>query len=131
MTALTATPGHGSPIGAPATRPVRSRHLVSVPTGETVQERAAGGLRITRRGRLALTLTTLAVASIASAGIAVGGPAASTPEVTVEPGQTLTAIAEAEMGDVPTREAVAQIQLANGLSSSHVHAGQTLTIPTH
>lgn len=130
MTALTATPGHGSPISAPGARPVRSRHLVSVPTGETVPERAKGGLRITRRGRLALTLTTLAAATVASAGIAVGGPAMATPEVTVQEGQTLTSIAEAEMADVPTREAVAQIQLANGLSSSHVHAGQTLTIPT-
>lgn len=129
MTALTATPGHGSPIGAPAARPARSRHLVSVPTGDAVPERTAGGLRITRRGRLALTLTTLAAASIASAGIAVGGPAAAAPEVTVEEGQTLSSIAEAEMADVPTREAVAQIQMANGLSSSHVHAGQTLTIP--
>lgn len=130
MTALTATPGQGSPIGAPAARPVRSRHLVSVPTGEAAPGQAKGGVRITRRGRLALTLTTLVAATAASAGIAVGGPATATPEVTVEEGQTLTSIAEAEMADVPTREAVAQIQLANGLSSSHVHAGQTLTIPT-
>ena len=88
------------------------------------------GLRITRRGRLAMTTTTLAVASIAGAGMAFGGPGADAPEVTVERGQTLSSIAEAEMAGVPTHEAVTQIQVANDLTSSHVHVGQTLTIPT-
>ncbi|HIZ97746.1 MAG TPA: LysM peptidoglycan-binding domain-containing protein [Candidatus Janibacter merdipullorum] len=129
MTALTAAPGHGSPIGAPASRSARSRHLVSVPTGEAVRPRVTG-LRITRRGRLAMTTTTLAVASIAGAGMAFGGPGADAPEVTVERGQTLSSIAEAEMAGVPTHEAVTQIQVANDLTSSHVHVGQTLTIPT-
>ena len=50
--------------------------------------------------------------------------------VTVERGQTLSSIAEAEMAGVPTHEAVTQIQVANDLTSSHVHVGQTLTIPT-
>lgn len=130
MTALTATHGHGAPIGVPAARPTRSRHLVSVPTGEAVPEQAAGGVRITRRGRLALTMTVLAVATVAGAGMAFGGPSAATPEVTVEQGQTLTSIAEAEMAGVPTREAVTQLQLANDLSSTHVHVGQSLTIPS-
>lgn len=130
MTALTAAPGHGSPIGAPAARPARSRHLVSVPTGASVPERRGGGLRLTRRGRLAMTTTTLAVASIAGAGMAFGGPSGAAPEVTVERGQTLSSIAEAEMAGVPTREAVTQLQMANGLSSSHVHVGQTLVVPT-
>lgn len=131
MTALTAARSHvGSPIGAPAARPARTRHLVSVPTGESIAAQAKGGLRLTRRGRLAMTTTTLAVATVAGAGMALGGPASAAQEVTVERGQTLGSIAEAEMGGVPTREAVTQIQLANGLSSSHVHMGQTLTIPT-
>jgi LysM repeat protein len=30
---------------------------------------------------------------------------------------------------LPTRDAVARIQLANGLNSSQVHAGQVLLIP--
>jgi len=129
MTALTAARHHvGSPVGAPA-RPARARHLVSVPTGEAVPEGAKGGLRLTRRGRLAMT-TTVAVASVAGAGLALAGPAAAPQEVTVEPGQTLGSIARAEMSGVPTGEAVTQLQLANGLSSTHVHAGQTLTIPT-
>ncbi len=129
MTALTAAPGHRSPIGVPAARPARSRHLVSVPTGAAVPERTRGALRITRRGRLAMTTTGLAVATVVSAGLAFGGPATAEPEVTVGQGETLTSIARAEMSDVPTGEAVAQLQMANGLSSSHVHVGQTLTIP--
>lgn len=131
MTALTATRSHvGAPIGAPAARPARSRHLVSVPTGESVAAQAKGGLRLTRRGRLAMTTTTLAVATVAGAGMAFGGSGGGAPEVTVEQGQTLGSIAEAEMSGVPTREAVMQLQVANGLTSSHVHSGQTLTIPT-
>lgn len=130
MTALTAARHHVGSIGAPAVRPARSRHLVSVPTGEAVSERAKGGLRLTRRGRLAMTMTTLAVATVAVAGMAFGGPAATPQQVTVEQGQTLGSIAEAELAGVPTREAVTQLQLANGLTSTHVHAGQTLTIPT-
>lgn len=131
MTALTATRSHvGSPIGVPAARPARSRHLVSIPTGESVAAQTQGGLRLTRRGRLAMTTMTLAVATVAGAGMAFGGPVGAAPEVTVEQGQTLGSIAEAEMSGVPTREAVTQIQVANGLTSGHVHAGQTLTIPT-
>jgi LysM repeat protein len=49
--------------------------------------------------------------------------------VTVESGQTLSAIASLEMPGTPVREGVARIQLANGLSSSDVHVGQVLQIP--
>lgn len=130
MTALTAAPGStGSSLGAPKARPARSRHLVSVPTGEAVAATPADGLRMTRRGRLAITTTTLLAAGVAGAGLALAGPAAGPEEVTVEQGQTLGQIAEAEMAGVPTGEAVTRIQLVNDLSSSHVHAGQTLTIP--
>lgn len=132
MTALTATitAGHGAPVGVPAGRPARTRHLVSVPTGDAVSPSTKGELRLTRRGRLMITLTVLAVASVAGAGVAFGGPAAAPEEVTVEAGQTLTSIAAVEMAGVPTDDAIASIQRANDLSTSHVHAGQTLVIPT-
>lgn len=126
MTALTAAPVH---IDVRPGAPARSRHLVSVPTGDAVADRAPASLRLTRRGRLAITTTTVLVASIAGATMAFGGPATTPQTVTVEPGQTLGQIAATELSDVPTREAVTRIQLANDLSSSHVHAGQTLTIP--
>ena len=51
--------------------------------------------------------------------------------VTVEAGQTLSSIAARELPDMPVREGVARLQLANGLSSSDVHAGQVLQIPAH
>ena len=124
MTALTATPIR---IDAPA----RTRHLVSVPTGDAVVERPASRTRLTRRGRLVITLTTVAVASVAGASLAFGGTPAATQEVTVEPGQTLSEIATTELAGLPTAEAVNRIQVANNLSTTHVHAGQTLTIPGH
>jgi hypothetical protein len=49
--------------------------------------------------------------------------------VTVEGGQTMSAIAARELPDLPVPEGVARIQLANRLSSSDVHAGQVLRIP--
>lgn len=131
MTALTATltATHGAPAGVPAARPARTRHLHSVPTGDAVGIPAKGAVRLTRRGRLTMTLSTLAVASVAGAGMAFGGPTVTAEEVTVEPGQTLTSIAALEMVGVPTDDAIAQIRQANDLATSHVHAGQTLVIP--
>lgn len=122
MTALTATPIH---IDVPA----RSRHLVSVPTGDAVIARPAARTRLTRRGRLAITLSTVAVASIAGATMAFGGPALTSQQVTVEPGQTLGQIAQSELSGMSTAEAVTRLQIANGLTTNHIHAGQTLTIP--
>ncbi len=127
MTALTATPGPARwGTARPGAR--RSRHLVSVPTGADVVARPAGRVRLTRRGRLAITTSTAVAAGVLGASLAfAGAPQGS--EVTVEPGQTLGQIAESEMAGVPTREAVNRIQVANGLSSSHVHAGQELVVP--
>ncbi|WP_338751539.1 LysM peptidoglycan-binding domain-containing protein [Janibacter alittae] len=127
MTALTVT--HGAPTGVPASRPARTRHLVSVPTGEAVTAPTKGAVRLTRRGRLTMTLSTLALASVTGAGVAFGGGAAAPEQVTVEAGQTLTAIAAAEMTGVPTDDAISAIRQANDLATSHVHAGQTLVIP--
>ena len=131
MTALATQPRIGSTLGAPAARPARTRHLVSVPTGDAVPAMAKGGLRLTRRGRLSLTIATVALASVTGVGVAFGGSAPTTERVVVEPGQTLTSIAEAEMDGVATRQAITQIQMANELATSHVHAGQTLVIPAH
>ncbi|UUZ45807.2 LysM peptidoglycan-binding domain-containing protein [Janibacter limosus] len=123
MTALTATPIR---IDVPA----RSRHLVSLPTGDAVVARPIPRTRLTRRGRPAIATSVLAAASIAGASFALAGPAAAPQQITVEPGQTLSQIASSELVGVPTAEAVADIQVANGLSTTYIHAGQTLTIPT-
>jgi LysM domain len=102
-----------------------------VPTGPdvTVPHRA---VRLSRRGRL--VRTTGAVALAVALGWTVvtsltAGALAPAHSVTVETGQTLSSIAARELPDLPVGEGVARIQLANGLSSSDVHAGQVLKIP--
>ena len=48
---------------------------------------------------------------------------------TVSAGQTLSEVAAAQLPSLPINEAVARIQLVNGLNTSQVHAGQSLLIP--
>lgn len=89
---------------------------------------------ITRRGRLVLTTVVAAIAAIAGiAGtvwLAGSGPSAAARVLTVERGQTLSQIARTAMPDVSTQEAVLRLELANDLTSSQIHAGQRLTVPT-
>lgn len=58
---------------------------------------------------------------------------AAPPEIdhatTVRAGQTLSEVAAAQLPSLPIPDAVARIQLVNGLNSSQVHAGQSLLIP--
>ena len=120
-----------APVRVPA-RPARPR-LRLVPTGDAVPTRTAGPVRLTRAGRLAITLT-VAAALLALAFVAFGGGASGAATVidhatTVAEGQTLSQIAATELPTLPVGEAVAQIQLANNLASAHVHAGQVLVIP--
>jgi len=95
-------------------------------------------VRLTRRGRLMLTL--LAVVTLVAAGVlAAGGPpatagtdpgaAATAERVTVRPGETLWAIAEREAPGVDPRETVAAILDLNALESSAVQAGSVLLLP--
>jgi hypothetical protein len=89
-------------------------------------------IRLTRRGRLVMALmATVAVAALAL--LLATSVDAAAPQIdhamTVVAGQTLSEIAAAQLPGLPIRDAVAQIQLANALSSSQVHAGQSLLIP--
>jgi hypothetical protein len=89
-------------------------------------------IRLTRRGRLVITLmATAAVAALAVVLAASVG--AAVPQIdhatTVLAGQTLSEVAAAQLPTLPIDNAVARIQLANGLSTSQVHAGQSLLIP--
>jgi len=125
----------------------RRAHLVLLPTGRDAVRaaraarsvrptRAAGlaspSLRLTRLGRLVVTL--LVAAAVALLGVGLAGQlatAGSAPRpVTVVSGDTLSEIAARELPGLPIRDAVIEIQLANGLSSSQLHAGQTLLVPT-
>jgi predicted Zn-dependent protease len=48
---------------------------------------------------------------------------------TVSAGLTLSEIAATQLPSLPIQDGMARIQLANGLSTSQVHAGQLLQIP--
>jgi hypothetical protein len=92
----------------------------------------ASGTRLTRRGRLVVTLmATVAIATLAL--VLAGSVDAAAPEIdhatTVSAGQTLSEVAAAQLPSLPISDAVARIQLVNDLSSSQVHAGQSLLIP--
>lgn len=124
-----------APSQHPGADPVDPRrpgrpHLRLVPTGAEVQP-ASRPVRMTRRGRLARTGLAVAVALVLTWTVvgAVAAGAAAPHLVTVTRGQTLSEIAAQQRPDLPVREGVAAIQLANGLSSSDIHAGQVLTVP--
>ncbi|HEY5247362.1 MAG TPA: LysM peptidoglycan-binding domain-containing protein [Dermatophilaceae bacterium] len=48
---------------------------------------------------------------------------------TVSAGQTLSEVAATQLPSLPIHEAVARIQLANGMNTSQIRAGQSLLIP--
>ena len=110
----------------PSPRP----RLRLVPTGVDV-EPAPYSVRLSRRGRLVRTgaIAAIAVALGWTVVTTVAGAVPPVHTVTVESGQTLSSIATRELPALPVREGVAQIQLANGLSTSDVHVGQILQIP--
>ena len=116
----------------------RRAHLVLVPTGPDAVRAARAAratqppLRLTRLGRLVIALvvaTAIAVLGVGLAGqLATASSAPRT--VTVVAGDTLSEIAARELPGLPIADGVIEIQLANGLSSSQVSAGQALLIPT-
>jgi hypothetical protein len=118
-----------APVGMPA-RPARP-HLTSVPCGEAVPAPEPRPLRLTRAGRLAVTLTVVAAAVALAVALFAGGASASAVDhtTTVRSGQTLSEIAATELPELPVADAVARIQVANNLASDQVHAGQSLVIP--
>lgn len=130
---------------APA-RPRRDAVILPFPTPRarrSVPEPEAPALRITRRGRLLVTLlvTLLVAGAVAAAGGAVlgsgAGPVAAAPrgaapvhEVTVLPGDTLWRIAAGVAGPgSDVRDVIAEIRELNGLATSGVVAGQQILVP--
>lgn len=116
------------PLGTAARRPARS----------TPQDLAAARTHLTRRGRviavLLLAVILLAAFSLgrvaSQAAPTVGG--ASTPtyeQTTVQPGESLWALARRAAPDNDPREVIAQIRRINGLESSQLRAGQQLLLP--
>ena len=101
--------------------------------GERAVAPVRAALRINRRGRLVITLTVLAAATtlglLLSTSVMASGPQIDH-ATTVSAGQTLSEVAAAQLPGLPINEGVARIQLANGLNTSQVHAGQSLLIPS-
>lgn len=110
--------------------PSRPR-LVVLPGGAGAEERPEAGLRLTARGRLVLVVLAVAVlaAILGLGGVSGAGAASAEHVVTVESGQTLSEIAAAELPGMSISQGVLAIQLANGLSTAQVSAGQTLVVP--
>lgn len=133
MSAAAAWDLSAAPARVPA-RPSRPR-LVLVPTGDSVAVPASGPLRLTRAGRLAITLAATALllaAGLLALASTTTGAATTAPAdhaVTVVEGQTLSEVAARELPGLPVAEGVAQLQLVNNLPSAQVHAGQVLVVP--
>jgi hypothetical protein len=123
------------PVRVPSgtTRP--SLHLVGPDEhagSDNVCAPALHAKRLTRRGRLAITMVvTLAVAALAL--VLTASVDAAAPQIdhatTVTVGQTLSEVAATQLPRLTIHDAVARIQLVNGLNTSQVHAGQLLLIP--
>lgn len=123
-----------SPVASPGTsgarRPGRRGHLRLVPPAAP-----SAPLRLTRRARLVRTtaLLTLAAGLVASVGVARAAGPTGLPQapraVVVHAGESLWQIASAELPGMPVADAVARIQLANGMSTGQIRAGERLLIP--
>lgn len=121
---------------APRERSSRPGHLRVVTAQDLPQPRAVWAptqapLTMTRRGRLLITLTaTAALLAVVAAALGVfPAMAAGDHTVVVQPGQTLSHVAAAELPELPMDRAVVQIQLANEMNSLDVQAGMVLHIP--
>lgn len=134
----------GAPLGrAPARRHGRTAPLSPVvPVLEFVAARPdAPPLRLTRRGRLTVTLTLLVLALAvgllglqAAGAVGVAGGSTSTipviSTVTVAPGDTLWAIAERVDPHSDPRAVVERLRELNGLTTAQLRAGEELIVPT-
>jgi len=93
---------------------------------------AHSATRFTRRGRLVVTLmAAVAVATLAvvlATSVDAAAPLIDHATI-VSAGQTLSEVAATQLPSLPIQDAVARIQIVNGLNTSQVQAGQSLLIP--
>jgi nucleoid-associated protein YgaU len=115
-----------------STRPVRSRAAARTPV------RPDAGLRLTRRGRLALgVLSTLFLLLVvlfsgrlsADAGTSLSDQGRATGVVVVQAGESLWQIAQAIAPHADPRETVTVIRELNGLGEAAVRPGQSIVVP--
>jgi LysM repeat protein len=117
---------------ATAVRPVPARAR-----GAATAAATAHRTHLTRRGR-ALLLAALVVLLFAAfslgraatgAATAAGGVVPAVEQTTVQPGDTLWAVARRIAPDHDPRPVVEQIRRLNGLTSAELYAGQQLLLP--
>ena len=106
------------------------------PVFSTAPAHTRSSVRLTRRGRLVVFVTSLFLVlgvAIMLAGGAVGTDSAGqqipTEVVTVAPGDTLWAIASDIATDGDVRAAMNEIERLNALESAGLQAGQKLRVP--
>lgn len=105
-------------------------------TSPALPTRPAGPVRLTRRGRLALlalvALLALAALSVGRAGSQAASATETGPslqQTTVQPGETLWAVAQRIAPGRDPRAVVAQIRRINHLPSAGLRTGQQLLLP--
>ena len=121
----------------PVRRPV-GRTMWPSAQSPAVAQAGHPGVRLTRRGRLVLTLSSLVLLVLVAVLTSGGGPAVAGSEpgaaatadlVTVRPGETLWSIAQRESPGVDPRKTIARILDLNALDSAAVQAGSVLLLP--
>lgn len=96
----------------------------------TAQDAGGRPVRITRRGRLAITIAVMLGLLLAALSLLQTiTPAGATSSVVVQEGMTLTQIAQEHLPTVPVGQAIIDIQRANNLSTTSIAVGQELRIP--
>jgi nucleoid-associated protein YgaU len=97
-------------------------------------------VRLTRRGRIVVTVVSALLICVASMALATaahatrsGGGAASlgryVTKVVVRPGQSLWTVAEAYDPDADTRLVIADIEQMNSMTGDQLQPGETLWVP--
>jgi hypothetical protein len=124
-----------STMTAPAATLQRPRSQPAAIRPAHVQPVRSQPARLTRRGRLVVTLALVA-ASTGVLGLAqpqafaIGrGDGPVTERITVRPGETLWGIAERVAPDADPRSTIARLESMNHLASSTVPAGSVLVVP--
>jgi nucleoid-associated protein YgaU len=127
MSTIAATPG----LTVPRRRPAPARAVAVAPVAAP-----AAPVRLTRRGRLVLTVLFLVAVSVVltvfgatSAATGEAGTPVPTRSVVVEPGDTLWGIAAEVAAPGEVREMTHRIQELNAMSGSGVAIGQELAVP--